>query len=491
MEKEPLFPLMLSMVVPGLLGNLTTYLYRTVDQIFVGNFVGTNALGGISIVNPFQNVVVALSLFLTVGGVALLAVCTGSKDKEQADLLFTNILVQAVLMALCVTVVFEINPGWWVHLFGAEEGTEIYTYGTEYLRIIALGQVFNMLNLGLAAIIRTEGAAAYSMVANMIGAVINIGMNTLFIIVIPLGVSGAAIGTVASQAAGALFSAAYFLRKRSALRWKGWKAVSFRLMVHIAKMGIAPSIFQVLSFFTNILLNRSLQTYGDLDPYWAVRGGGELCISAMSVVQTCENLITTTAGGVNQGASPIISYNFGAKKYSRVWKAALLAQAMAFIMAAAIYSMMMLKPETLIGIFSSGDSELLAFGTEAMKIAKRFALFSGWQMLISMFFSAICKPEVATLVSLSRHGIFLIPALIILPKYFGLDGVLYANAVSDGCSLILVTVLYFMQIRRFRSFQDGVSYDDRSAIKRRVDALFHTGAAPAFSRSKAGNNVVQ
>lgn len=464
METDPLFRLLLSMAVPGLLGNLTTYLYRVVDQIFVGNFVGRNALGGISVLNPFNNVVIALSLFITVGGVALLAVSIGSKNYQQADKLFTNIVVQAILMSAVVTAVFEINPEFWVRIFGAKEGTEVYNYAVVYLRIITLGQVFNMLNLGLAAIIRTEGAAAYSMAANMLGAVVNIGMNTIFILIFNMGVAGAAWGTVASQLTGAVFSGAFFLNKHTTLKWMGLKAASLRQMVYIAKMGIAPSIFQVLSFVTNILLNRSLQYYGDQDPVYAMIGGGELCISAMAVVQTCENLIITSSSGVNQGGSPVISYNYGAKNYGRVWRASLISQAMAFSMAAAIYLLMQMAPDVLINLFSKGDEVLIQFGREGMHIAKIFALFSGYQMLVSMFFSATCKPEVATLVSLSRHGIFLIPALIILPSIYGLRGVLYANAFSDGCSLILVSILYINQIIRYHGYQDGIDYDDSSFI---------------------------
>ena len=472
--ERPIFSLLLSMGIPGLLGNMTTYLYKTVDQIYVGNFVGHNALGGISVLNPFNNVVIALSLFITVGGAALLSVAVGSKNYDKANKLFTNVIIQAIVMALIVTVIFAAAPEFWVRLFGAKEGTEIFDYAVSYLRIIAFGQVFNLLNLGLAAIIRTEGAATYSMIANMIGAVVNVGLNTIFIVVLHLGVQGAAYGTVGSQLVGALFSAAYFFRGKSNLKWLGLKVINIKQMFYVAKMGMAPSIFQVLSFITNILLNKSLQHYGDLDPVYSVIGGGELCISAMAVATTIENLIISTSSGINQAAAPIVSFNYGAKKYQRVWKTTLVSQAIAFSMAAAVYLAMQLAPEQLIDIFSKNDKELMTFGLEAIRIAKIFALFSGYQMLVSMFFSAICKPEVATLVSLSRHGIFLIPALIILPQIYGLQGVLYANAVSDGCSLILVSILYIKEIIYFKGCEDEEIYDDRSFIKRAFDHFIGT-----------------
>ncbi len=469
MGTDPLFKLLLSMGIPGLLGNMTTYLYRTVDQIFVGNYVSRNALGGISVLSPFNNVVVALTLFITVGGAAMLSVSVGSGDYDKANKLFTNIIVQAIAMALAVTVVFASCPSLWVSIFGAKEGTETFDYAVTYLRITAYGQVFNMLNVGLAAVIRTEGAATYSMVANIIGSVVNIVLNSIFIIVLHMGIEGAALGTIGSQFVGAAVSIAFFTCGRSNLRWVGFKAVSVKQMIFVAKMGMAPSIFQVLSFVTNILLNKSLQHYGDLDPVYSLIGGGELCISAMAVATTVENLIISLSSGINQAASPIISFNYGAKKYSRVWKATIMSQAMAFALSAVVYLFMRFAPELLIDLFGKGDEELMAFGLEAIKIAKVFALFSGYQMLVSMFFSAVCKPEVATLVSLSRHGIFLIPALIILPRFYGVYGVLYANAVSDGCSVVLVTILYIKEVLRFKSCKDGVTYDDRSFIKKLFD----------------------
>ena len=171
MGTAPLFPLLLSMGIPGLLGTMTTYLYRTVDQVFVGNYVGRYALGGLSVLAPFNNVMIALSLFITVGGASLLSLAIGSGNDEKAGRLFTNIIVKATGMATVVSLVFSVSAEPFVRLCGASEETETYRYAVEYLRIVSLGQVFNMLNVGLAAIIRTEGSAGYSMAANMIGAV--------------------------------------------------------------------------------------------------------------------------------------------------------------------------------------------------------------------------------------------------------------------------------------------------------------------------------
>ncbi len=455
MGSAPIFPLLVSMAVPGLLGTLTTYLYRTVDQIFVGNFVGRTALGEISVLAPFNNVIIALSLFITVGGTSLLALTMGRRDYEEANKLFTNIIIQAIGMALIVSVLFFIFAESFVGVCGAKRGTETFRYAVIYLKLVTCGQVFNMLNQGLAAIIRTEGAAKYSMFANIVGAFFNIVLDALLIIVFKMGVAGAAIATIVSQLMGAAFSAAFFLTGKSSLRWAGFGVVDIKQMAYIAKMGIAPSIFQMLSLFTNILLNKSLQYYGDLDPVYSLIGGGELCISAVAIVNTVDNFIVSMTSGINQAVSPLISYNYGAKNYSRVKKASLCSQAMAGVFAIVIWSAMMLAPEYVCSLFGKGDEALISYGAMAMRACKMFALFGGFQMLVSMYFSSIGKPQVATFVSVSRHGLFLIPAMLIMPQFMGLKGVLYANAVSDGCSLIVVSFMYLHEMRRLSRLTDG------------------------------------
>lgn len=455
MGSAPIFPLLVSMAVPGLLGTLTTYLYRTVDQIFVGNFVGRTALGGISVLAPFNNVIIALSLFITVGGTSLLALTMGRRDYEEANKLFTNIIIQAIGMALIVSVLFFIFAEPFVGVCGAKRGTETFRYAVIYLKLVTCGQVFNMLNQGLAAIIRTEGAAKYSMFANIVGAFFNILLDAFLIIVFKMGVAGAAIATIVSQLMGAAFSAAFFLTGKSSLRWAGFGVADIKQMAYIAKMGIAPSIFQMLSLFTNILLNKSLQYYGDLDPVYSLIGGGELCISAVAIVNTVDNFIVSMTSGINQAVSPLISYNYGAKNYSRVKKASLCSQAMAGVFAIVIWSAMMLAPEYVCSLFGKGDEALISYGAMAMRACKMFALFGGFQMLVSMYFSSIGKPQVATFVSVSRHGLFLIPAMLIMPQFMGLKGVLYANSVSDGCSLIVVSFMYLHEMRRLSRLTDG------------------------------------
>ncbi|MDR3084818.1 MAG: polysaccharide biosynthesis C-terminal domain-containing protein, partial [Christensenellaceae bacterium] len=353
---------------------------------------------------------------------------------------------------------------------GANPGSENYGYAVEYLEITAWGQIPNLINVGLAAVIRAQGNTRYSMFATVIGAFVNVGLNFVVVAGMPLslGVRGAAMATVASQTVGALFSMAYFVRGRSPLRFMGLRAVSLRQMLGIAKMGIAPSIFQMLSFIYNLIINRALQGFGAMDSHLnALSGGrgGDLALSLFTVIATLDSFVVTLGMGVNQAASPIISYNYGARRFARVQKASLLSQGMGFVFATGIWLLAMLAPEPVFRFFGINDPELLLFGVSAMRASKPFMLFGIFQMLVSMYFSGIGKPEVATLVSLSRSGVFLIPGLLILPRFFGLSGVFYANPVSDGLSLLVVSFLYYREMRRLSSLEDGMVIDDRRLVR--------------------------
>ena len=343
------------------------------------------------------------------------------------------------ILAFIVTLFFFIFASQLISLCGARESSALHNPAVDYLRIIAIGQFFQIMNLGLAGAIRAEGNVRYSMVVSMIGALLNIGLDALFIIVFNAGLQGAAAATALSQVVGATVSALYFTRKKSVLRWAGLKSVRFKKMLEIAGLGAAPAVFQGFGLVNNLITNNSLMIYGNNE---MGAGGGDLAISALSVVNTVESIALMVVLGMNNAISTIISYNYGAKQYKRTRNAALIGQAIAFVICTVVWLLMMIVPKTLFAIFSSGDAQLAEYGAMAMRKSKMFMLFLGFQTLASMYFSAIGKPKVATFISISRNGLFLIPALLILPRLLGLNGVLYSSSVSDFCSLILVSTIY-------------------------------------------------
>lgn len=325
---KKLFPLIVSMSIPAICGNITTALYNVVDRLFVGQFVGRNALGAIGLMFPLNNVTSAITVLLTIGGGALISLSLGRKEKDKADEAFTNIVSMGAILAFIVTLFFFIFASQLISLCGARESSALHNPAVDYLRIIAIGQFFQIMNLGLAGAIRAEGNVRYSMVVSMIGALLNIGLDALFIIVFNAGLQGAAAATALSQVVGATVSALYFTRKKSVLRWAGLKSVRFKKMLEIAGLGAAPAVFQGFGLVNNLITNNSLMIYGNNE---MGAGGGDLAISALSVVNTVESIALMVVLGMNNAISTIISYNYGAKQYKRTRNAALIGQAIAFV----------------------------------------------------------------------------------------------------------------------------------------------------------------
>ncbi len=436
---KKLLPLIISMSIPAICGNITTALYNVVDRLFVGQFVGRNALGAIGLMFPLNNITSAVSVLLTIGGGALISLSLGRKENGKANAAYTNIVTMGCALAFLISVFFFVFAEPLITVCGADKSSTLHGLGVTYLKIIAVGQFFHIVNLALAGIIRAEGNVTYSMVITMIGAVLNVALDAFFIIILRQGIAGAALATAISQLVGAAFSASYFIRKKSALRWAGLKQAKLKQMLEIAGMGIAPAVFQAFGLVSNLIINHSLMTYGNLE---MGTGGGDMAISALSVISTVESIALMVVLGMNNAISTIISYNYGARQYIRARNAALIGQLIAFGVCFLVWLLMMCTPQMLYAMFSSGDTELIEYGSMAMRKSKMFICFLGFQTLASMYYSAIGKPKVATVISVSRNGLFLIPALLILPRFFGLDGVLYSSSVSDLCSMLLVSVIY-------------------------------------------------
>lgn len=450
---RPMLPLILSLALPAVCGNITTALYNVVDRLFVGNFVGTNALGAIALMTPLNNITAAITVMLTIGGGAMISMSLGRNDRQKANEAFTNIIGMAAISSLMVSLVFFLFAEQLVTLCGADQSSALHNPGVTYLRIIAFGQCFHVINLGIAGVIRAEGNTQYSMIVTMVGALLNVIFDALFVLVFNMGLAGAGIATVISQIAGCAVSSSYYIRKKGVCRFCGFQSVNIVLMGRIISLGAAPAVFQGLGLVNNLITNNSLMVYGNQT---LGLGGGDLAISALSVTSTVESIATMIVIGLNNGVSSVISYNYGSGQYDRAKEATLIGQVLATMVSTLIWILMMFTPQLLFSIFSNGDTALIEYGIYAMRKSKLFILFIGFQTLASMFYSAIGKPKIATMISISRNGLFLIPALLILPRIYGLDGVLYSSAVSDLCSMIIVSVVYFKGVNQLGKKQKEV-----------------------------------
>lgn len=442
MGTEAVWRVLLVMAGPGILAQLSHTFYNLVDRFFMGQYVGNTALGAISLTSPLINIMAGLSLLITIGGAALLSMRLGRGELEEARILFSNLIVQAVVTSFALAAVYFAFAPQIIRACGAPETSSLYHDAVLYLRITSFGLMFQLLNAVQASVIRAEGNVNYSLMVSVIGGVVNIGLDAWLVVGLGMGVAGAAYATVASQLVSALVSTLYFFGGRSRMRWMGFGSLDGKLTAAVVKAGMAPAVLQALSFLTGVLMNNSLRRYGELSAV-----GGDMAISAMSVIQTSESIFTGVVMGINQAASPVISYNYGAGKYRRVRQATLLAVASATVFSALSWAVMMFAPKTLYAIFCS-DMSMAEYGVHAMRLNRMFAMCAGAQSLCAMFFSGIGRPKTATVMSVLKQGAFLIPCLYILPRFLGLDGVLLSTAVSDLLSTLCIVSIYVHGLKR-------------------------------------------
>jgi Na+-driven multidrug efflux pump len=452
MGTERLPMLILSMAVPAVLANLANAIYNITDRIFVGNIVGRDALGAIAVVFPLTNISAALSMFITTGGGALIALTLGKRQYLKVSKIYSNIVAQSIGTGALIAVAYLIFAPALVVMCGAVPESPQYPQAITYLRITAVGQIFHVLNIGQAAVIRAEGNIKYSTFVSMLGGTVNVAFNALFMIVFRLGIAGAALGTMMGQITAAAFSVSYFVRKKSISHWMGLRYVRVKRILQIISLGFAPSVLQGISFVSNIITNNSLRYYADI---FMGPGGGDLAISAFSVIHSVDMFLIAVVLGFNQAISPILGYNYGMRQYGRVRDATLIGQVAGTAVSVVMWSLMMFFPRMLFGMFGAGDTALMDYGAAAMRMSKTVVFVLGFQILASMYFSAIGRPKTAMLISISRQGLFFVPALLILPRFFALDGVLISNAISDGCSVVVVALIYFREIARLNRLIAG------------------------------------
>lgn len=447
MGTAKLLPLILTMSIPAICGNVVNALYNIVDRIFVGRIVGSSALGAVGVMFPLNNITAALTVLMSIGGGAMVSLSLGRQERDKANKVYSNILMFSLLIAVLISSSFFLFADQLITICGADATSSLHVMAVKYLKIIAIGQLFNIPNLAMAACIRAEGNTKYAMIVTMTGAGINVCMDTLFMVGLGWGVEGAASATLISQIISCGLSLWYHVSHKGVLRWTGVRSLDLKLILKIISLGLAPAVFQGLSFCNNTLVNHSLMKYANLE---LGEGGGDMAVSAVSVIHTVENLATMFIMGMNNAISTIISYNYGLKQYRRARHCTLTGQAIATVVSLILWCLMMFIPGSLFKIFSTDSPELIEYGAMAMRMGKMFIFGLGFQTLSSMYYSSIGKPKRAIFISISRNGLFLIPALLILPRIFGLNGVLVATSVSDACSIIVVSFLYWIGIRDLR-----------------------------------------
>ncbi len=434
--------LLVEFSIPAIVAMLVNSLYNIIDRAFIGNSVGTLGLAGITIGFPVMLVIVAFVLLIGVGANALVSIKLGEGDRDAAEHILGNALTLLILVSLAITACGLIFLEPILKFFGASR--EVMPYAKAYLQVIFGGTVFQSIGFGMNNFIRGEGNPRTAMFTMILGAVLNAVFCPILIFGLGMGIRGSALATVLAQGISGLWVLHYFLAGKSLLRIRLKHLQPDRAVVgRIVALGSAQFAMELATSLVNLILNRSL-----------IRYGGDIAISGMGIVTSLQTLVLMPLFGINQGAQPVIGFNYGARKYIRVKEALTLAVLGASLIASAGFILVEVFPAQLVRIFNRDDAELGSFTIYAMRVFLMLLPLVGFQVIGANYFMAVGRPVPAAVLSLSRQFILLIPAVLLLPHFFKLHGVIMAGPVADFGSSIL-TAVWLWKERRYLNRMNG------------------------------------
>lgn len=433
----------MAQAVPLILAQLVQLLYNVVDRIYIGHLPGADslALTGIGLVFPLTTLVAAFTNLFGMGGAPLFSIERGAGNDEKAEKILGNTFTMLfassfVIFALCY--IFR-KPV--LYLFGASDAS--YVYADEYLRIYLFGTTFTMLSTGLNGFINAQGFPKMGMMTTLIGAVLNLILDTLFIFGFNMGVSGAALATVISQAVSAVWVMHFLLSRKGKAAYHirlGCMKPEWKLVGNITSLGMAGFIMQGTNCMVQVVCNATLKIFG-----------GDLYVGIMTVINSVREIMSLPVSGLTSGSQPVLGYNYGAGKYDRVRSGIKFTAIIGIAYTALAWIIVLLIPGTLMGIFTE-DAQTIAYGAEALK-----TYFFGFVFMAFMFtgqstFTALGYSKHAIFFSLLRKAIIVVPLVLILPRVgFGVTGVFLSEPISNVIGgLASFITMYFTVYRKLK-----------------------------------------
>lgn len=433
----PIGRLMVSLAVPAVAAQLINVLYNIVDRIYIGHIEGYGdaALTGVGVTFPIITLISAFSAFAGMGGAPLASIQLGKKDYDGAEKILGNSTAMMLVFSVVLTVGFLLSKTPVLYAFGASDSTIVYA--EEYITIYLMGTVFVQLALGLNTFISGQGAARTAMFSVLIGAVINICLDPVFIFVFGMGVKGAAIATVISQAVSAAWVVRFLMSDKSIIRLRFVNLKPDGSMIQkIAGLGVSPFIMQSTESLVNITLNTGLQKYG-----------GDLYVGSMSIMTSIMQLIIVPVQGMTQGIQPIISYNYGAGNRKRVFATFIRMVAVCLGATLLLGGIAVFAPEVYARIFTN-KSSLVDLTSQMMPIYFFGTMIFGIQTACQSTFLALGQAKVSVFIATLRKVILLVPLAIILPKYMGVIGIYRAEPIADILSVTITSIVFGITFKK-------------------------------------------
>ncbi len=432
LESERISRLLWEFSIPAIIGSLVFALYNIVDRMFIGKGIGAYAMTGLSITFPIFTLYIAIGMLIGQGGGSIVSIRLGEGRRDMAERALGNTVTLFTISSILLMILGRVFLDDLLILFGATENT--LTYARDYMSVINSLVFFNFMAMGMNNLIRSEGNSKIAMVYMVSGALINIVLDPILIFSLDMGIRGAALATAFANVVTALAILYHFTRsRRSHIKLRSKNLILDRKTVReIVAIGISPFSLQVTTSLAAVMCNKTLLTYG-----------GDMAVGAMGIINSIYMFLSMTISGIRAGSQPIIGYNYGAKRYDRVTETLKLSIAGAVALGALLTLGVFINAEFFINLFNDGNREILAIGSRGIKIYLALASLNAFYIIGANYFQSIEEAMKSVVLNLLRQvGIF-IPLLLILPRYFGIDGVWYIFPVSD--LFIFLITGYFLR----------------------------------------------
>jgi len=426
----PVHKLLFKYAMPAIIAMTATSLYNIVDSIYIGHGCGALALGALTVAKPFMDICAAFGSLVGVGASSLLAIYLGEKDYDRANRVLGNVIVMNIILSAIVMAVGLIWLDPILMAFGASEATLGYAH--DYMEIILYGNILTHIYFGLNAMLRSAGHPRFSMAATIVAVVVNIILDPLFIFGMEMGVRGAALATVISQAVAVVWQLTKFTNKNELVRFhRGIWRLNPHITSRALAIGMSPFLYNIAHCFVVIIINNQLKAFG-----------GDMAIASYGVINRLTFVFAMMVMGLNQGMQPIAGYNYGAKQYGRVLHSFYLTCAYATGVMGIVFFLGECCPMVVTKMFTH-DPVLISQTIKPMRIICSTMLIIGFQMVTGNLFTSIGKAGKAIFLSLTRQVIYLIPLAILLPMAFAepLDGVWWSIPISDTLSAITAVIV--------------------------------------------------
>ncbi len=432
--EEPIGRLIVKFAVPSVIALLVNSLYNIVDQIFIGWGVGYLGNGATNVVFPITIIALALAMMIGNGGAAFLSLKLGEGQADAARKGVGNAVTLVVIVSIVLAAVFLIFLDPILTLFGATD--VLRAYALEYGSIIGIGLPFMMISGAINSMVRADGSPKFAMFSMVIGAILNVILDPVFIFVFHMGVRGAAIATVIGQVASFAVSVAYMPRFKSVRLTAAAFRISGRTCGNIVTFGLSSFITQFAITIVMALTNNLLAIYGASSVY-----GAEIPLTATGIVMKVNQIMIAILLGIATGTQPVIGYNYGAKNFKRVKRALEISLVASEVISILAFLLFQFFPMTVVSLFGSEEGLYNEFAVKAFRIFLMLCPLTGFQTIAAVYLQAVGKPVKSAILSLARQIIFFVPAALLLPRFLGVEGVLWTGPVADGLAFVLSLAL--------------------------------------------------